>query len=74
MSLSIMPLLIMFASQLQPTPTTIRGRFGGLTKTRAAQPTAKPAPKPASKEKGEQLFKTKRKVGKGFYSTPVDGQ
>ena len=32
------------------------------------------APKPAPKGKHVQLFQMKRKVGKGFYSVPVDGQ
>ena len=39
-----------------------------------SKPAAKPAPKPAPKGKHVQLFKMKRKVGKGFYSVPVDGQ
>ena len=34
----------------------------------------KQAPKLAPKGKHVQLFKMKRKVGKGFYSVPVDGQ
>ena len=38
------------------------------------KPAAKPAPKPAPKGKHVQLFKMKCKVGKGFYSVPVDGQ
>ena len=33
------------------------------------KPAAKPAPKPARKGKHLQLFKMRRKVGKGFYST-----
>ena len=33
---------------------------------------AKPAPKPALKGKHVQLFKMRRKVLKGFYSTAVD--
>ena len=32
----------------------------------------KAAPKPAPKGKHVQLFKMKRKVGKGFYSVPVN--
>ena len=39
-----------------------------------SKPAAKPAPNPAPKGKHVQLFKMKRKVGKGFYSVPVDGQ
>ena len=39
-----------------------------------SKPEAKPAPKPAPKGKHVQLFKMRRKVGKGFYSVPVDGQ
>ena len=35
------------------------------------KPEAKPAPKPAPKGKHVQLFKMRRKVGKGFYSTTV---
>ena len=35
-------------------------------------PEAKAAPKPASKGKHLQLFKMRRKVGKGFYSTAAD--
>ena len=31
-----------------------------------------PAPKPAPKDKHVQLFKMRRKVGKGFYSTAPD--
>ena len=34
---------------------------------------AKPAPKAAPKGKHVQLFKMRRKVGKGFYSTAPDG-
>ena len=33
---------------------------------------AKPAPKPAPKGKHVQLFKMRRKVGKGFYSKTAD--
>jgi hypothetical protein len=36
------------------------------------KPAAKPAPKPAPKGKHVQLFKMRRKVGKGFYSTAPD--
>ena len=36
----------------------------------AAKPAPKAAPKPAPKGKHVQLFKMKRKVGKGFYSVP----
>ena len=36
------------------------------------KPAAKPAPKPAPKGKHLQLFKMRRKVGKGFYSTAPD--
>eukprot|EP00670_Eutreptiella_braarudii_P000458 CAMPEP_0174301090 /NCGR_PEP_ID=MMETSP0809-20121228/58842_1 /TAXON_ID=73025 ORGANISM="Eutreptiella gymnastica-like, Strain CCMP1594" /NCGR_SAMPLE_ID=MMETSP0809 /ASSEMBLY_ACC=CAM_ASM_000658 /LENGTH=100 /DNA_ID=CAMNT_0015406775 /DNA_START=1285 /DNA_END=1587 /DNA_ORIENTATION=+ len=32
----------------------------------------KPAPKPAAKGKHVQLFKVRWKVGKGFYSVPVN--
>ena len=39
-----------------------------------SKPAAEPAPKPAPKGKHVQLFKIKCKVGKGFYSVPVDGQ
>ena len=39
-----------------------------------SKPAAKPASKPAPKGKHVQLFQMKRKVGKGFYSIPVDGQ
>ena len=39
-----------------------------------SKPAAKPAPKPAPKGKHVQLVKMKHKVGKGFYSVPVDGQ
>ena len=35
-------------------------------------PAPKAAPKPAPKGKHVQLFKMKRKVGKGFYSVPVN--
>ena len=47
------------------------------TKLKAVpEPAAKPAPKaalkPAPKGKHVQLFKMKRKVGKGFYSVPVN--
>ena len=38
----------------------------------AAKPAPKAAPKPAPKGKHVQLFKMKRKVGKGFYSVPVN--
>ena len=41
------------------------------------KPEAKPAPKPAPKGKHVQLFKMRRKVGNGFYSTAAeapDGQ
>ena len=44
MSLSLLP-------NLQPSPITIRGNFGRLTNTRAAQPAANPAPKRAPKGK-----------------------
>ena len=37
----------------------------------AAKPAPKAAPNPAPKGKHVQLFKMKRKVGKGFYSVPV---
>ena len=37
------------------------------------KPEAKPAPKAAPKGKHVQLFKMRRKVGKGFYSTAPDG-
>ena len=37
-----------------------------------SQPAAKPAPKPAPKGKHVQLFKMRRRVGKGFYSTAPD--
>ena len=65
MSLSIMHLLIASSSQFgahphQPKPIS--------------KLAAKPAPKPAPKGKNVQLFKMKCKVGKGFYSVPVDGQ
>ena len=36
------------------------------------KPEAKPAPRPAPKGKHVQLFKMRRKVGKGFYSTTAD--
>ena len=36
------------------------------------KPEAKPAPKPAPKGKHVQLFKMRRKVGNGFYSTTAD--
>ena len=36
------------------------------------KPEAKPAPKPAPKGKHVQLFKMRRKVGKGSYSTAAD--
>ena len=36
------------------------------------KPAAKPAPKPAPEGKHVQLFKMRRKVGKGFYSTASD--
>ena len=36
------------------------------------KPEAKPAPKPAPKGKHVHLFKMRRKVGKGFYSTAPD--
>ena len=36
------------------------------------KPAAKPAPKPAPKGKHLQLFKMRRKVVKGFYSTAPD--
>ena len=39
------------------------------------QPAAKRAPKPAPKGKHVQLFKMRRRVGKGFYSTaPPDSE
>ena len=38
----------------------------------AAKPAPKAAPKPALEGKHVQLFKMKRKVGKGFYSVPVN--
>ena len=37
-----------------------------------AKPAPKAAPKPAPKGKHVQLFKMKRKIGKGFYSVPVN--
>ena len=37
------------------------------------KPEAKPAPKAAPKGKHVQLFKMRRKVGRGFYSTALDG-
>ena len=37
------------------------------------KPEAKPAPKAAPKGKHVQLFKMRRKVGKGFYSAAPDG-
>ena len=37
-----------------------------------SKPEAKPAPKPAPKGKHVQLFKMRRKDGKGFYSTAPD--
>ena len=39
---------------------------------RVPQPAAKPAPKPAPKGKHVQLFKMRRRVGKGFYSMAPD--
>ena len=36
------------------------------------KPEAKPVPKPALKGKQVQLFKMRRKVGKGFYPTAAD--
>jgi hypothetical protein len=36
------------------------------------KPAAKPASKPAPKGKHVQLFKMRRKVGKGFYATAPD--
>ena len=38
----------------------------------AVKPAPKAAPKPAPKGKHVQLFKMKRKAGKGFYSVPVN--
>ena len=38
----------------------------------AAKPALKAAPKPAPKGKHVQLFTMKQKVGKGFYSVPVN--
>ena len=37
------------------------------------KPEAEPAPKPAPKGKHVQLFKMRRKVGKGFCFTAADG-
>ena len=37
-----------------------------------SKPEAQPAPKPAPKGKHVQLFKMRRKLGKGFYSTAAD--
>ena len=60
-------------------PTTIVGPStrGDESKNRKPKPifkpAAKPAPKHAPKGKHVLLFKMKRKVGKGFYSVPVDG-
>ena len=36
------------------------------------KPEGMPGPKPAPKGKHVQLFKMRRKVGKGFYSTALD--
>ena len=38
------------------------------------KPEAKPAPKPAPEGKHVQLFKMRRKFGRGFYSTAADAQ
>ena len=69
MSLSIMPLLIVFASQSAAHPHHHQRQPKPIPK-----PAAKPAPKPIPKGKHVQLFKMKCKVGKGFYSVLVDGQ
>ena len=45
-----------------------------VPKNRKPKPIPQPAAKPAPKGKHVQLFEMKRKVGKGFYSAPVDGQ
>ena len=74
MSLSIMPLLIVFASRFagygdchQRQVRRPQQHEGGTT---CSQACCEAAPK----GKHVQLFKMKRKVGKGFYSTPVHGQ
>ena len=43
-----------------------------VPRNRKPKPTPKPAAKPAPKGKQLQLFKMRRKVGKGFYSTAPD--
>ena len=67
MRLSIMPLLIKFASQFAAHPhhhqRQVR-RPHRISNTRATQPVTKPALKPAPKGKHVQLSKMKRKVGK----------
>ena len=69
MSLSIMRLLIASSSQFAAHPHHHQRQPKPIHK-----PAAKPAPKSVSKGKHVQLFKMKCKVGKGFYSVPVDGQ
>ena len=44
-----------------------------VPKNRKPKPIPKCAPKPAPKGNHVQQFKMKCKVGKGFYSVPVDG-
>ena len=43
-----------------------------VPRNRKPKPIPKPAPQPAPKGKHVQLFKMRRKVGKGFYSTAPD--
>ena len=44
-----------------------------VPRNRKPKPIPKPEAKPALKGKHVQLFKMRRKVGKGFYSTAPDG-
>ena len=74
MSLSIVPFLIVFASQSAAHPHHHQRQVRTPHHTEGAQPATKPAPKPTPKEKHVQLLKMKHKVGKGFYSTLVDEQ
>ena len=73
MSLSIMPLLIVCASQLAAHPhhhqRQVQRPHQHEDGTTCSQACSKACPK------GEACatVKVKRKIGKGFYSTPVDG-
>ena len=65
-----------FEDKLHFTKDIVNDSF--VPKIRKPKPISKcatkPAPKRAPKGKHLQLFKMKHKVGKSFYSVPVDGQ